>query len=861
MYTVSFVGAPNTKKKWSGVHGYRPDTQGEAEEKGELLVVMALGSKHGFDFDNLAKLLFDEIQQSYFFSGAYTEPLEQIELAINMMNKRIDKILEREPKLMESGLDMQVGISVVRGDVAYIAVIGEARVVLAREEKLIDIDPHLQDTTGKNFLRNGSFELDPNTDSLILFTDVAEKFVSKSTWQQISTELDLSQIEHIEEAGFCTAIIVAERRVEEVHNRMAQAATDDKNVEAQAKSDIDVPGIMEDREDKDKVKNKEDLPSETVEGKDESTQSQSDSEVQTDKELAEFEQEVLDAESRVDSEDDEASQEEVSTDEQESVVANIRQRSTAALTKGKTMLGDSGGKLEPSFLAARAKTVTIFEQAKERLVGFRSKDRSLETPSKSSEVEVVGRAEVEVDESQQKTYQVIINRFVKAIQNGWRGIVRFVRKNFGGGERNRAMYLQGRSGGRNWKLIAVITVVVGLLLFAVINNAIDNSNQQRLREEATLQLSKIENGDETVKGLAALEAEVISLEVGLGNETERATKITEIEEKISDIDGVAIDEIRENDDLAAAKTELTGKYAQLVDQLRGIQLVEPVLIADINVNFQNVNASDIAFTDGNVYVSDRENDVIYKVAATPNATPVKFASDKLSSPVAIDIDDRGDLIVIDEDPNSSIATVSLTDGSVQKHVGGLNTSNVGIPNNFKAFRVGEQDRLYWLDGRTNEMKWVTRSAIGGYGSAPSVRREDPDFATAVDIDIDGRIFVLSPEKGILRYFASGASNFNLVPDPYTLTGLLGDDALTNTTALELTKDLIYLADPSNNRIVVLSKARNGSDAGFVDMLGQLVYRGSGNVLGGIRDLVFDESANTLYVLDGQKVYRVGGYED
>jgi hypothetical protein len=809
MFGVSFITAKNTDKEWSGVYGYRPDSEDELDLKGEILIVLSLSTTIDFEMEQLAKLLFDEIQQSYYFADRYTKPLDQIESAIDMMSKRIDKIMEREPRLVEAGLDLQCAVNLVRGNVAYVATIGEAKVTLVRASKVIHIDPSLQDTTGKGFLRTGSFKLEPAADTLFLMTEKAEAMISRNTLTKIADDLDLSSLKIIDEELFTIAVVTDEQRVEAAKQRQLQAELERAELEkaerlAAAKSIK--PQVVEPE----------------LEILDELTEVSEEAELP----IAIEEETLIDI-----PETEDIGEEEIV----------IQPRSANRFAK-------------PSAAAAQQTFAKLKAKVQPALANVSARISKLELRKKMGALRDKATAFAKVDNNgEAKTYQVILSKIVLRMRNLWTVIMRFFRKNVLGKEvgRGGAMYLKGRKPTRNWRLIAVVVVVMLVVIYSLVSTAVDNSNQQSMKIAATSKLKEYRDK------LDKIEANVTESLIGTSNEPKRISQINEINKDIKSVQDVDISKVRESTDLANSKKEIVALMQAQIDRVRGIKLIQdPVLIADLGINLQNVKASDIEFYKGNVYVSDHNNNTIYKIAAQSGATPVKFTSGSLQLPNAIAVDANGNLIVFDEDPQNSISTVNLNDGSVQKHVGGLNTGATGIPSNITSTRIGNEDRLYWIDTRNNELKWARRSPVGGYGTTASIRRTDPDYSTANDIEVnDGRIYVLSPEKGLLRYFSDGTRANNLIPDNYTLTGILPDDSLTQMSAFEIEGNNVFLADSRRQRIVMLSKARNGN-AGFVDFVQQLVYRGSDDKFKNIIDLIYVDSEKVLYVLDGQKIYRV-----
>lgn len=807
MFAVSYISSKPKKNTWSGVFGYQPDTKGELESKGQMLMTMALTADLQFDFENLGNLLFDEVQQSYFFANKFTGVLEQLEIAIEMLGRRIDQILEREPELVKSGLDLQLAINIIKGNVCYSAVIGESKIKLIRDTEIVNIDEHLSDPTGRSIMRYGSFEIDPEQDTLFMLTDIADKLISTETILNVESKLNLKQLASYQDDLFTVAMMAGEDRIKEVEEKGVEAMKKKKEKENEK---LSIPISKKDEvEDED---NKS-LEIEELEDKNVSSIDSNNESIEVEEEEPTDEYVELENDDHVDEDKYEKSQ-------VAEILNNLKTRFLGLVTLIKT------------------KSISVYSNVRSSDRLDKLKEHTSKVSSKLSDP----------DTRNAKTYQVLIAKLVRRLKNLQTTIMRFVRKNVMGIDQSKPMYLKGRSAqSKNWRIIAVVVIVLAFLLYTFVSSAIESSRQQSLQDETQRAIS------EQVQISESISSEISSLTVGLGNETEKLNKINQINGVISDIRQISLEELTDKKDFESQKQNIIQDLEIQINELRGITEVSPRLIADLGINFQSVLLTDISYHDGGIYVSDSNNDVIYKIEATAGATPISFADENLNSPTAIDIDDNGDLIVIDEDPDSSIATVSLSDASVLKHLGGLNPQTLGIPDNIKNVRIGSEDRVYWIDERTQEVKYVRRSPVGGYGTAPVVRFSNDNFGNVLDIDIaDGKIYVLTPNRGILRFWGTDIDN-------YTLTGLLPDDGLSNTSAFEVTDQNIYVADSRKNRIVVLSKARNGTDPNFMDF--QRQYVASSQEFSDIVDIVFDESKNVLYVLSGVRVYEINAYDN
>lgn len=159
--------------------------------------------------------------------------------------------------------------------------------------------------------------------------------------------------------------------------------------------------------------------------------------------------------------------------------------------------------------------------------------------------------------------------------------------------------------------------------------------------------------------------------------------------------------------------------------------------------------------------------------------------------------------------------------------------------------TGYFGRLYLLDPGANRiLKYPLTS--GGYEGPPTdYLQPDPatNLADAVDLAIDGNVYVLHADGRIAKYSEG-------VGVPFPQKNL--DEPLKAPCCIFVTGSMdesgsVYVADSGNSRIVQFTKAGEfvrqlrSRDAGYMDEL---------------RGLFVDEAGKTLYPVDGNKLYQV-----
>ena len=155
------------------------------------------------------------------------------------------------------------------------------------------------------------------------------------------------------------------------------------------------------------------------------------------------------------------------------------------------------------------------------------------------------------------------------------------------------------------------------------------------------------------------------------------------------------------------------------------------------------------------------------------------------------------------------------------------------------------NNLYILDPGANAIHKYQATA-GGYEVAPSpylLASADVDLSSAIDLAIDGDIFVLMSDASVLRL--RGGQR-----EPFEVTGLDVDTMKPTRIFTEVDTDSLYLVDSANKRIVEIDK-REESEGEFVR---QFKYAGSDDFFADIRAIWVSEVDGKLLVL-GKDSFR------
>lgn len=142
--------------------------------------------------------------------------------------------------------------------------------------------------------------------------------------------------------------------------------------------------------------------------------------------------------------------------------------------------------------------------------------------------------------------------------------------------------------------------------------------------------------------------------------------------------------------------------------------------------------------------------------------------------------------------------------------------------------------VYVLDKTDNILKFVPS---GNEFSQSNYLTSDTDLTTSAAMAIDGSIYILD-SSGSISKFTKGAK------DDFSISGL--EKSMSSPTRIVTGEDFenIYVLDNGNSRIVVFNK-----DGAFVKAY-------TADILKSARDIDPQEGENAIFVLSGDKVYKI-----
>lgn len=802
IFTDFKVSKP-TKNNWSGVFGYRPEKGSLANVYGEMFAVMSISSEVDFELSHIGDMLFDEMQASYFEEYKTQLEFEDFEQAMAKVHERITAVLDREPELSEKGIDLEMAVMVIKGDAMYGGVVGESKVYIARGENFAEIGKSFIDANNDGFMRSGSIELEPEDRLLLATSKLAEKQDS-----DIPGMLANFQLQSV--TGVLGAMLAVGYEL----------AADPK----QAEIVVEEPETVEVKIPEAKIEDNESLGNKDLP----TTQSQ---------EIIPMSEPEFSEESDSFFETDEASSGQIAEAEG-GAESEEEQINRVAMLKGRAVVAFTGIQ-NRLVLAKNAATNKVAELRARRSLSRSEIDHHLEEEDNEA---ALSNEFVQSDAEPSRTGKERIDNMrerarslFNGVTNTGSGFVAAVRSRVLPAPGDRTMYLRKGRSQTQWKTMILVGVIVFVVLVLIINKRNEEVAVERHIQEIKTQISELENTWQQLK----TEASAASIgEVPTANKQDIAVRISTLAKSANDLMAENI----ETDRLQAIITE-SQRSSDALFNVRSF--TDPQLVSDLELTFEGADAASAVYSGGNIYVADKGRGVIYRMGTTLNSEVSSFASG-LTSPYLLTADANGNIVFVDNNPDSVMGTVDAASGSVSRSPS-VSLARVGTLSGMDVYDAN--GALYSVNPTKNIV--VKQENISGNYVVPNEAapwRQDADFANAVALKVDYSIFLLVRGKGLQRYEGGEPATYN--PNGFAPSDV---EALKNASAFELTATKLYIADPVNRRLIVADRT-NADNYTFKE---QYVYRGSDEtVFSKMQSVTVNESSGKIYVLDGSRVIRL-----
>lgn len=263
------------------------------------------------------------------------------------------------------------------------------------------------------------------------------------------------------------------------------------------------------------------------------------------------------------------------------------------------------------------------------------------------------------------------------------------------------------------------------------------------------------------------------------------------------------------------------------DKLDGVMHPEIEKMADLSTKRENVSALGLVKLKDKLYAY--EYNALYPILLDQVSDPLTIDdNEKVVS--AVNYDDKESILFLTESgkiiefKDDRMSFLSTTDESFKKG------------NTIQAY----SNRVFILDPEGNQVWRYTRRRDAF--DAAQAYATGADLKNAVDLAIDGNIYVLGVDGYITKLFQGNKEDFPVKKQP--VKGI--SSAKSIYTEADMSQ--IYVLEPSESRVLVYVKDDRTGGAVYT---GQYIF----DDLKDIKDFYVDKNTNTMYVLTEKEVYR------
>lgn len=391
-------------------------------------------------------------------------------------------------------------------------------------------------------------------------------------------------------------------------------------------------------------------------------------------------------------------------------------------------------------------------------------------------------------------------------------------------------FLQVNHGGKfvlnrnshGFKILVVAGVIIGIIaIYGIISARGAAQARENQIRAANDQLTFISDELDSLQASPVLNSRSFA---DIGQREQLLTELAAVEQRFTaDLDLLPQDAVQvERDRVASLRKLITRQQTPATN-----------LLLDAG-NFFEGTIIDIVAVGENIYALDGSNGKIYRQPVR-GGTP-ELLVDGLVNPTSIVADSSGNLIIYDENPNSTIAIINPATKAINR-VAGLSSSQLANVSQLAIY--ANTNAVYTIASDNSLVKILRRS--GQSYSLPSTRFNATATASLKDIQIlDGRILLLQEGIGFIRVE---------VPDTRLEAFAEVQEAIKQADFLGGDEDYIYFADAETKKVYVFTKYRQGTS--ISDFVAEIDLP---ELNGNIVEITADREQNLVFVATATRVY-------
>jgi hypothetical protein len=290
---------------------------------------------------------------------------------------------------------------------------------------------------------------------------------------------------------------------------------------------------------------------------------------------------------------------------------------------------------------------------------------------------------------------------------------------------------------------------------------------------------------------------------------------------------------RKTEEQSAKYAELDKKYNEQMEKVRHVVKIEnPKETANFSRLNENATPENIVFSPvaNKIYSGDAEHKTIYIVDLANNSATAKNNLGEeiktLKKPMAGKDENlyylNGNKVA---QFNSKTEEVKILAINSAGHLSDISAA------------ADYNNRLYLLNSKDGQVYRYNKRPDGFADEAPSLKKEE-DFSEAVDMAIDGSIYVLKKNSEVLKFFKGSKE------EEFKISAI--DPGLENASKIFVSpeKNYIYILEPAKQRLVVFDKT------------GKFILQYKSDQFTDLKDFTVDENKKIIYFLNGKSVYEI-----
>jgi len=278
--------------------------------------------------------------------------------------------------------------------------------------------------------------------------------------------------------------------------------------------------------------------------------------------------------------------------------------------------------------------------------------------------------------------------------------------------------------------------------------------------------------------------------------------------------------------------EILARIQTKKEEVNNIVRLSPSVVANLAAQNPAISSRGfIGLEDGEFIVYDRQD--LYRVLHNTVEDPDRIGDEEL-------------ILHGVEFPRYQTTAYQLTGNSVVEIIAGqLTTMKTEDP---AGWITGEDMTaylrfLYILSPENNQIYKYER--LSNRYAAPVEYNVSGDLSEAIDLAIDGNVYVLKKGGQIVKLLRGEAQSYTLRNAP--------DGAIKSVSKIfkALEGGHMYFLDPDRSRVIIATDGGSSGEAAYVR---QFVLEGE--EIGELQDLYVDPDETRLYVLDEKRIYRI-----